>query len=136
MSSVGPPGGGGGAIRGVLQVGGFRTYRDLNRMSAEDHRNTLITELVGRTNQHVSHYQSLDNDRLAGAGAVLVFVRQAKIRDDGAIKRMSDDDLRNTLITEISANQVGAGHGAPPFQAMSNLELVARGLSMTARVGL
>jgi hypothetical protein len=116
-------------IRGTLQIGGFRTYRELNRMSHADHRNTLITELAGRTNQSVEHYQSLHDEQLAGAGAVLVFIRQAGIRDDADIKGMSDDDLRNTLITEMEKNQAGNIIGVNAFQRMGNLDLVADGLS-------
>lgn len=121
-------------VRGTLQIGGFRTYRELNGMSHADHRNTLITELAGRTNQSVEHYQSLADEQLAGAGAVLVFIRQAGIRDDADIKGMSDDDLRNTLITEMDKNQAGNVIGVSDFQAMSNLDLVADGLSRNPQV--
>ncbi|WP_405183627.1 hypothetical protein [Nocardia sp. NBC_01377] len=111
-------------IRGALQIGRFRTYRQLNTMKREDQRNTLITELTNRTDQSVSHYQSLNDDDLAGAGAVLVFIRQAGIRDDAAIGKMSDDDLRNTLIVELA--EFGGG------QAHTNLELVRVGLTNVA----
>src|SRR5688500_18556018 len=109
------------AVRGVLQVGGFRAYGDLNRMPSDGQRNTLITELVGRTNQRVEHFQSLDDEELAGAGAVLVFHRQAAIRDDAALKTMTDDDQRNTLIVELHAQ---TGLSVSQLQAMSNLDLV------------
>ena len=66
-------------IHGVLLAGGFRSSRDLMTMSSEDQRNTLITELTNRSNQAVSHFQGLDDAALAGAGAVLVFLREAKI---------------------------------------------------------
>src|SRR5256885_737329 len=117
-------------IRGVLQIGGFRTYRSLNEISHDDQRNTLITELDARTKDSAGFYQSLNDYELAGAGAILVFVRQAEIRNDAALLGMSADDIRNTLITEIDANQVGIGHGPPDFQAMSNLNLVYAGLTM------
>ncbi len=35
--------------RGVLLAGRFRTFEELNRMSHDDQRNTLITVLVGLT---------------------------------------------------------------------------------------
>ena len=110
-------------IRGVLLVGKFRTQHELNKMSPEDQRNTLITELIGRSNQ--SNFQSFDDATLAGAGAVLVFLREAKIRDDRTLKTMSADDQRNTLIAEIGAQtQLGS-----QLQGLSNMDLVLRGLS-------
>src|SRR5215216_1789376 len=89
-------------IRGVLLAGKFRTQHELNEMSADDQRNTLIVELSNRTNQKGPHFQAMDDATLAGMGAVLVFVREAKIRNDAELKTMSDDDQRNTLIVEIN----------------------------------
>src|SRR4029079_6965784 len=88
-------------IRGVLLVGKFRTQQQLNRMSAEDWRNTLITELVGRTKDTVSHYQSLNQPDLAGAGGLLVYLRETRSRTDQQIKTMTADDMRNTVIVEV-----------------------------------
>jgi len=109
------------AIRGVLLAGKFRTYHELNEMSHEDQRNTLIVELAGHTNQSVSHFQSLSDVKLAGAGAVMVFLREAKIRDERALKAISDDDQRNILIVELGA-QTHAD--ARTLQGMSNMDLV------------
>ncbi|WP_169977600.1 hypothetical protein [Tautonia rosea] len=112
-------------IRGVMMAGKFRTFRDLNGMSDESQRNTLIVEMAGRTNQPVEHYQAMDDATLAGVGAVLVFVREAGIRNDSAIRVMSDDDLRNTLIVELAA---ATGLPGPMLQSMNNLDLVCVGL--------
>jgi hypothetical protein len=109
-------------IRGVLLAGKFRTQRQLNDMSHDDMRNTLIVELTNRTNQN--NYQGYDNDTLAGIGAVLVYLRVSGIRDDAALKAMSADDLRNTLITVLAA-ETGQGLG---LQALSNMDLVLVGL--------
>ena len=49
-------------IRGVLLGGKFRTHQQLNSMSRDDQRNTLIVEMVGHSNQSVASYQALDND--------------------------------------------------------------------------
>jgi hypothetical protein len=111
-------------IRGVLLAGQFRTQHDLGTMSAEDQRNTLIVELTHRTNQPVGHFQGMDNATLAGTGAVLVFLRTAKIRTDAQLKTISDDGQRNILIVEIGA-QTGLGGG---LQALSNIDLVLQGL--------
>jgi hypothetical protein len=109
-------------IRGVLLAGQFRTHHDLNRMSPDDQRNTLIVELSNRSNQ--KNFQALNDSELAGAGAVLVFLRTARIRDDAGLKTMSIDDMRNTLIVELGA-MTGRGK---ELQGLSNLELVALGL--------
>jgi hypothetical protein len=111
-------------IRGVLLAGKFRTQRELNTMSPEDQRNTLIVELTGRS--HQSNFQSFNDFTLAGMGAVLVFLREAKIRDDGALKTMSADDQRNTLIVEIGA-QLNEGSR---LQGLINMDLVRLGLGV------
>ena len=111
-------------IRGVLVAGKFRTHRQLNGMSHDDQRNTLIVEMAGRTNQSVSHFQSLNDAALAGAGAVLVFLRTAGIRTDAELKKISDDDQRNTLIVEIDRQT----HLGSQLQGLSNIDLVLKGL--------
>jgi hypothetical protein len=115
-------------IRGVLLAGKFRTQHELNRMSHEDHRNTLIVELSNRTNQSAGHFQSLDDAALAGTGAVLVFLRESGIRDDQALKSISADDQRNILIVELGGQTHLSGS---VLQGMSNLELVLEGLGLT-----
>ncbi|HVG64367.1 MAG TPA: hypothetical protein VNA24_37745, partial [Hyalangium sp.] len=90
-------------IRGVLLTGDFRTQRELNAMSWEDQRNTLITELAGRTRSDVRFYQGLNDADLAGTGALLVYLRETSSRTDTQIKTMSADDMRNTVIVEVAA---------------------------------
>jgi len=109
-------------IRGALLAGKFRTQAQLNKMSHDDMRNTLIVELANRSNQ--SNYQAFDNDTLAGMGAALVFLREAKIRDDATLTTMSADDQRNTLIVELAA-QTGLGQ---ELQGFSTMDLVLIGL--------
>ena len=111
-------------IRGVLLAGGFRNQQQLNGMSHEDQRNTLIVELTARTNQ--ANYQSFDDRVLAGIGALLVFARRAGIRNDAQLKTMTADDLRNTMIVEIDAQ---TGHGSS-LQAWQNIDLVRVGLGV------
>ena len=114
-------------IRGVLLAGKFRSHRDLNAMSHEDQRNTLIVELTGRTNQPVGHFQAMNDDVLAGTGALLVFLREAGIRNDQALKSISDDDQRNIMIVEMAAQTRLSG---PVLQGMSNMDLVLEGLGL------
>src|SRR2546426_4809562 len=108
-------------IRGVMLAGKFRKHHELNSMSHEDQRNTLIVELSGRTNQSVPHFQSLDDATLAGTGAVLVFLRDARIRTDAELKTISDDDQRNILIVELGSQTSLPG---AVLQGMSNMDLV------------
>jgi hypothetical protein len=112
-------------IRGVLLAGPFRTHHDLNGMSQEDQRNTLIVEMAAHSNQSIGHYQSLNNADLAGTGAVMVVLRKAKIRNDADLKNMSTEDQRNTLIVEIE----GQTHlGISTLQGLSNIDLVLMAL--------
>ena len=122
-------------IRGVLLLGGFRTQRELNTMSHDDMRNTLIVELSNRTNQ--KDYQAFDNDTLAGMGATLVFLRNAALRTDAELLTMSADDIRNTTIVELD-QQTGMGRS---LQGLTSLELAqvalgsdraVRGVDLTA----
>lgn len=107
-------------LRGVLLLGGFRTQRELNAMSYEDMRNTLIVEMSKHSNQAVPFFQGQDDSTLAGVGAAMVFLRHTGIRDDAALRQMSADDQRNTLIVEIDA-QTGQGRA---LQGVSTLDLV------------
>jgi hypothetical protein len=118
-------------IRGILLAGKFRTQHELNGMSDEDQRNTLIVVLTALSNQ--SNYQTFDNATLAGMGAVLVFLREAKIRDDTALKAMTADDQRNTLIVEIGVQNP---HMASRLQSFNNLDLVLLGLGAEDPVAL
>lgn len=114
-----------GTIASVLIVGKFRRQSDLVGISLDDQRNILITELGGRTNQSGGYYRSLDNDTLAGAGALLVFVRAAKIRTDQDLKTITDDDIRNIFIVEIYGRT-----GRTDLQGLSNIQLVRLALSL------
>lgn len=122
------PGGVSVWIRGVLLLGGFRTQHELNAMSHEDMRNTLIVELTNRTKE--ADYQAYDDARLEGAGAVLVLLRHMGARTDDELQAMSADDMRNTLIVELNS-QTGLGQH---LQAMSDLELVLTALGVQKAV--
>jgi len=115
-------------LRGVLVAGQFRSQRDLNGMTVDDRRNTLIVELSNRTNQSVAHYQAMDDYALAGVGAVLVYLRSSRIRSDHDLKAMSDEDMRNTLLVELDM-QTGLGSR---LQSLRNMDLVRLGLGVDA----
>ena len=112
-------------IRGVLLAGRFRSFEELNGMSHEDQRNTLIVELAERTNQPVGHYQGLDDAALEGAGAALVFLRTIRARTDEQLRTISDDDQRNLLIIAIGDQ---TGIPIPQLQGMTSSALVGLGL--------
>ena len=109
-------------IRGVLLAGRFSTQRELNAMSNDDMRNTLIFELTRHSQQ--DDYQSFDDDTLAGMGAVMVFLREGHLSDDAALSTMTADDQRNTLIFELD----GQTHVGGALQGFGNLDLVQIGL--------
>ncbi len=111
-------------IRGVLLVGRFRTQRELNTMSHEDMRNTLIVEMTNHSNQTTPSYQALNDAELEAAGGVMVLLRNLRIRDDAALRQMSADDQRNTLIVELDA-QTRLGR---ELQGLTNLQLVRTAL--------
>lgn len=111
-------------VRGALLAGKFRTQHELNTMPEEGQINTLITELTGRSNQH--NFQSFNPFELAGMGAVLVFLRTARIRNDAQLKTISIDDMRNILIVEID----GQTHLGSRLQSLSNIDLVLAGLGI------
>jgi hypothetical protein len=105
---------------GMLLAGKFRSRPELARMTVEDTRNTLITELANRTKSPVSYYQSLNNNDLAGAGALLVSLRESRSRTDQQIKTMSPEDLRNTVIAEAN---VRTNRGLSALQALKNMDV-------------
>lgn len=112
-------------LRGVLLGGPFRSQPELNRMSAEDHRNTLIVEMAKHSNQ--TNYQSFDNATLQGVGAVMTTLRRARIRTDAELRQMSTQDQRNTLIVELGAQ---TGKAIAELQGLSNLDLVLAALGV------
>jgi hypothetical protein len=108
------------SVGGMLLAGKFRSRDEVNKMSSEDRRNTLITELANRTKGVVSYYQSLNNTDLAGAGALLVSLRESRSRTDQQIKTMSASDMRNTVIVEVN---VRTNRSINDLQALSNMNL-------------
>lgn len=112
-------------LRGVLIFGNFRSQAELNQMSREDHRNTLIVELVNHSNQTTSYFQSLNNFSLASAGAAMVYLRKTRIRRDDELALMSTEDHRNTLIVEVAAQTT-----RQDLQSFSTFDLVRLALGI------
>ncbi len=108
-------------IGDLLLMGKFRSREQLDGLSDEDRRNTLITELANRTKDAVSYYQSLSNADLAGTGALLVFLRERPSRTDQELKTMSVNDMRNTAIVEVNQRM---GRSIRDLQALSSMDVV------------
>lgn len=112
-------------LRGILLAGKWRTEEELNHTSTENKRNTLIVEMAHHTNQDGGVFQAMNDETLIGVGAVVVFLREAGIRDDDALRKMSHDDQRNILIIEDN-NRTDRPIGE--LQGLKNQELVQIGL--------
>jgi hypothetical protein len=113
-------------LEGILLAGGWRTADGIATMSYDDKRNTVITEISGRTSTPPAdpyYYQQFTDDVLVGICAVYIFLLKARIRSQDGMLGMTADDLRNTLITE---NYYKTGN--PNLQAMGNQQLVRIGI--------
>jgi hypothetical protein len=110
-------------IRGILLLGNFRTQHELNMMSHDDQRNTLIVEMTKHSNQ--TNFQAFNDAELEGVGAVMLALRTGRMRDDAGLRGMSVDDQRNTLIVEMD---IQTKRGVPRLQGLSNLDLALTAL--------
>lgn len=111
-------------VRGVLLAGKWRTEQDLNRTSADNKRNTLITELGAHSNETDGYMQGLNDQVLVGKAALLLLLMDASIRDKAWLKANRFDNHRNALIESIHSftnEPVGA------LQGLSDEELVRWG---------
>jgi hypothetical protein len=110
-------------IRAVLLAGKFCTKQQLTGAAPDYPRKKLIEELAGRTKDTADYYRSLKDADLAGAGAVLVFLRETGSRGDAVIKTYSADTMRNNIIFEMDTFISWDG-GVPWLQGRSNMDLV------------
>lgn len=117
-------------LRGVLRAGEWRSEEELRHMTGGDMRNTLIVELSGHSNQDVGYFQRFDDDALVGKGAMIAFLKGARIRNAAALRDMSDEDQRNTLIAESKGH---TGFSTSQLQGMGNQELVRLAFDRFAR---
>ena len=88
-------------LRGILVAGGWRTAEQLDTISMEDKRNTVIVELGGHSNQDGSYFWGLDNDALVQRGAIVVFLLTTGIHDRSWLKAHSCAEHRDAVIQLI-----------------------------------
>src|SRR5215469_1800232 len=112
-------------VRGVLIAGHWRTEAELNNMTTDNKRNTLIVALTTITNQSVPYFQSFDDNTLVGKAAVALFLLQAGLYDEAWLKTHTDDNERNTLIMQLYMKTDRPVH---ELQGKNNGELVVLGL--------
>ena len=83
-------------------------------------RNKLINELVDCTSGTDSYYQSLNDNEMADAEAVLAYYRETG-HTDQEIKGWNTDEMRNGVITEINKKR---GSEVKGLQGKSTIELI------------
>ena len=74
---------------GMLYKAGARTYGDLNNMSDEDERNTIIIELSKLSSDSVSALQGRNTDTLIAQYAINILLRETRIRTIAGLKTTS-----------------------------------------------
>lgn len=116
--------------RGVLAAGGWRTLDAAMRMSSEQVHDALAAAMAENSRQDKGYFAGFADGRpkdgppdrdLPGKAAIVVFLRDAKVRDLAWLKASSDEDQRNTLIAWLATT-----YSLPvaELQAMANQELV------------
>lgn len=88
-------------VRGILVAGGWRTAEQLDTISGEDKRNTLIVELGGHSNHDGAYFWGLDDAALVQRGAVVVFLLTTGIHDRSWLKAHSCAEHRDAVIQLI-----------------------------------
>lgn len=115
---------------GVLAAGGWRTQDVARTISDDDARSALAAAMAENSSQTQRYFSDFALSRpkdgppdkdLPGKAAIVVFLRDAKIRDVAWLKQNTDENHRNTLIAWLS-NTYGMPVGE--LQARSNQDLV------------
>lgn len=116
---------------GVLVAGGWRSDADLSSMSPDDQRNTVITELAGRTLDLGPVLQGFTDRELIGKAANYIFLLKAGIRSEMDMRAMKTDDVRNTIIVE---NHNHTGLPVPTLQGLEDIALAEMALGWFAKL--
>jgi hypothetical protein len=111
-------------LRELLTQGGW-TVNSLNNMTSDQKRNTVIQLLSDFSTQPVGYYQGLSDNELVDRGAILMILRN--IVSDDALKQMSDDQQRNSIIVALNSRTDKA---IGELQGKSNRELAQIGFGI------
>lgn len=128
--------------RGVLTAGGWRTHDAVKTMSPAQVREALAAAMADNSSQ-TQHYfldfpdsvpkNGLNTKDLPGKAAIVVFLRDAKIRDVAWLKANTDDNHRNTLISWLS-NTFALPVGE--LQACANQDLVMMAWTLSRKASM
>ena len=113
-------------VRGVLLAAHWRTAEELDYISTENKRNTLIVELAKTcTNQSVPYFQGFDDDHLVGKASIWLLLKALDIPAGPNTPQNTDGSQRNTLITLLNAR---TDTPIATLQSKSDPELVTQGI--------
>jgi len=85
----------------VLLSGAWRTLTELQSMSNDNKRNTLIVEMSIHSTNSISNLQGASNNTLIAYGFITQFLLNYHVRSSYELGNMSMDDQRNTVIVEL-----------------------------------
>jgi hypothetical protein len=109
-------------LRGVLLAGKWATEAELKKHDDEWWRNGLIIKLHEYTKAEPGFsYQSFTNDDLISNAAMVVFLSQARGHGIDALKNMSADQQRNSMVVHDNQH---TGIPVGILQGLSNRQLV------------
>lgn len=116
--------------RGVLTAGGWRTHDAAKGLSDAQVHEALAVAMADNSRMGKAYYAAFADNRpkdgppdkdLPGKAAMVVFLRDTKLRDAAWLKASTDEDQRNTVIAWLAGTfSLPVGE----LQAMANQELV------------
>lgn len=112
---------GGSKTAKSVQINGWRTATELESMSDDDIRNTIIVELSNRSTDTVPALQAETNQQLSAHGLIYYFLVLSGYTP-ASLAAMSLDDQRNTFI--VIVNKL-TGASIPSLQALDNSQLLS-----------
>jgi hypothetical protein len=106
-------------LSGVLVADGKRKDTEIQKMTTEDTRNTVIVELWNYFPG--VNFPSFHNEKLINTYGMVIVLKKAFGKSSGWFMNVSIDNTRNTLIVELDKK---TKKGIKSLQALSNGELV------------
>ena len=122
-------------INSALTITGWRSADELDSMSTENKRNTLIVELLYHSSLNTQQLQAKQNTgslhSLTGMTAIFYFLYTNNIRSIHDLRSMSDHDQRHALIVDL---QNKLNKDVSELQGMSDRQLVVSGADFYRKV--